>query len=284
MQWESWWHVCNGKTGGMVSGRVSLAATPAAAADGSSVITADVAVTGKVTVVDARASVESASSRDTQPLTFGQPVPETLSLSQEKTARVVITFTVQQGSGEGFAPHQVPPPPPPPVSALPPPAALKARIVYDISLQPQQMGSDRAPAGRRMGDGWSAPPPALCPVDWRSLAELLAALTGIGASLRCLLSRGGLAASEREALDLLTAPGLRQQPRTPRCGDGGVPIRAGPRAGGHWFSAGCGRPWCGRCTWVLERRLSSAPSPATKATTAPSLPRRTSPSRCAPRD
>lgn len=69
-------------------------------------LTADVVIGGLVEVTDMKAAVETVTSRDTQPLTMGQPLAETLSLPSGFTAKAVFTFTVTQSDNSGFSPHQ----------------------------------------------------------------------------------------------------------------------------------------------------------------------------------
>lgn len=69
-------------------------------------LTADVVITGRVEVSDMKAEVETVTSRDTQKLTMGQPLPEALSLPASFTAKALFTFTVTQSDGAGFSPHQ----------------------------------------------------------------------------------------------------------------------------------------------------------------------------------
>ena len=74
--------------------------------DKSGGTTADLVVTGKVVVDGAKVSVETSSSREDHPLTIGQPLKETLSLPPGTASKAVITFSVRQSDGEGFAPQQ----------------------------------------------------------------------------------------------------------------------------------------------------------------------------------
>jgi len=83
----------------------------ASTGDASGEATAQVAATGAIEVGDATAGVQSGDARNMQPVTYPQPLPETLSLHTDAAAKAVFAFTVRRAAdglaaGESFRPHQ----------------------------------------------------------------------------------------------------------------------------------------------------------------------------------